>query len=51
MPANGRWDLIRRLKVNNDFKYLMLSYIVSNDGSENIKLRVKDVEGNFYDIL
>ena len=23
MPANGRWDLIRRLKVNGDLMYLL----------------------------
>ena len=31
--------------IDNVFMYLILSYIVSNDGPENVQLRVKDVEG------
>ena len=37
--------------IHNTLNYLMLSYTLLNYGPENIKLRVKDVEGNCRDIL
>ena len=45
MPANGRWDLIRRLKVNTGSKQEIINYSIAV--SSNVKVLVKA----FYEIF
>jgi len=42
MPANGRWDLIRRLKVNNNLIFKDMYYVSTDKITAQTSVEMKN---------